>query len=392
MAAPAFDPTLLSPAARRRSLVAVFACVFATGIGIGLSFPLLAVIMERSGIPGWVSGANAAAGAAAMFIVTPFVPMAAARIGAVRLLLLCYAVAALGLVAFPLTQSLFAWFVLRIGMNAALQGLFLVSELWINQIATESHRGRLIGVYGSIVSGGFALGPLIVQGLGTTTPAPFLLGAVMIAMAAWPLIAARDVVPPVSHSPPTAIAGMLLRSPVASGAALSYGAIEMALGAFLAVYMIRLGLSESDSILPLTAWGFGNLLLQPVFGALADRFDTRTILALCAALGLAGAVLLPVYGADPWSGLPLVFVWGGAMAAFYTVGLAHLGARFKGAELSAANGAFALLYAFGTILGPGIAGIGIDVWRPHGLAVVIGAFAGGYFALVLWRIARRDLT
>ena len=36
----------------------------------------------------------------------------------------------------------------------------------------------------------------------------------------------------------------------------------------------------------------------------------------------------------------LLFVWGGVVGALYTVGLAHLGARFTGPDHSSANAAF----------------------------------------------------
>jgi MFS family permease len=377
-----FDPAKLSVRDRALSLGAVYACIFANGVGMGLSLPLLSLILERNGISGPVNGANAAFGAAAMLAFTPFIPALAARIGTARFLIICYVVAAASLIGFRATTDLVLWFVLRFTLNCALQGLFLVSEVWINQIATDAVRGRLVAIYASLVSAGFALGPVIIQFLGTTGWEPFVAGAAMIMVALLPLLIAQRLVPPVEHAGPRAMFGFVFRSPSAAAAGLAYGAIEICLASFLTVYAVRLGSPERDATLLLTAWGLGNMILQPPIGWLADKRDRRQVMLLCGLVALIGAALLPVTQAAGWLGLLLAFVWGGCIAGLYSVGLAHLGSNFRGSDLAAANAAFAILYAIGTLIGPGLGGIGIDVWNPHGLAVVVGLISAIFLGLV----------
>lgn len=383
----AFDAAKLSKRDRALSLGAVYACIFANGVGMGLSLPLLSLIMERNGVSGTMNGANAAFGAIAMLAFTPFIPALAARMGTVRFLIACYLVAALSLLGFRATNDMALWFVLRFSLNCALQGLFLVSEVWINQIATDAVRGRLVAIYASLISAGFALGPIIIQFLGTTGWEPFIAGAVMIMTAMIPLIIARRIVPPVEHAGARAMFGFVLRSPSAAAAGLAYGAIEICLASFLTVYAVRLGSAEAAATLLITAWGLGNMILQPPIGWLADKIDRRHVMLICGGVALAGAALLPVTGGSGWPGLILVFVWGGFIAGLYTVGLAHLGSNFKGSDLAAANAAFSILYAIGTFVGPGLGGIGIDLWNPHGLPVVVGLISAVFLAVVAYRTA-----
>jgi MFS family permease len=385
--AEAFDAAKLSQRDRALSLGAVYACIFANGVGMGLSLPLLSLIMERNGVSGVINGANAAFGAIAMLAFTPFIPALAARMGTVRFLIACYLVAALSLLGFRATNDMVLWFALRFSLNCALQGLFLVSEVWINQIATDAVRGRLVAIYASLISAGFALGPIIIQFLGTTGWEPFIAGSAMIMTAMIPLIIARRIVPPVEHAGARAMFGFVLRSPSAAAAGLAYGAIEICLASFLTVYAVRLGSAEAAATLLITAWGLGNMILQPPIGWLADKIDRRHVMLLCGAVALAGAALLPVTGGAGWPGLILVFVWGGFIAGLYTVGLAHLGSNFKGSDLAAANAAFSILYAIGTFVGPGFGGIGIDLWNPHGLAVVVGLISAAFVAVVAYRTA-----
>ncbi len=382
-----FDATKLSKRDRALSLGAVYACIFANGVGMGLSLPLLSLIMERNGVSGTMNGINAAFGALAMLAFTPFIPALAARIGTVRFLIGCYIIAAVSLLGFRATNDLALWFVLRFTLNCALQGLFLVSELWINQIATDAVRGRLVAIYASLVSAGFALGPIIIQFLGTTGWEPFIAGSAMIMAAMIPLIIARRLIPPVEHAGARAMFGFVLRSPSAAAAGLAYGAIEICLGSFLIIYAVRLGAAEVSATLLITAWGLGNMILQPFIGWLSDKVDRRHVMLLCGAVALAGAVLLPVTQGAGWPALILAFVWGGFIAGLYSVGLAHLGSNFKGSDLAAANAAFSILYAIGTLVGPGLGGIAIDLWNPHGLAAVVGLISAAFLGVVAYRTA-----
>lgn len=381
------DAASLNARERRLSLAAIYACVFANGVGMGLSLPLLSLIMERNGVPATLNGANATFGALAMIIISPFVPALAARIGTVRFLAICYVVAATALVAFRATNDLVIWFLLRFVLNSALQGLFIVSEVWINQIATDNIRGRLVAIYASIFSAGFALGPIIIQGLGTTGWAPFLAGAVAMLVAMAPLLAARRIVPPVEHAPARAMFSFVLRSPSAAAAGLGYGAIEACAGAFLTVYAVRLGSAEKEATLLVAALGLGNMLLVPFLGWLADKVDRRWVMILCGAVGFAGACLLPLTNGAGLPALALVFVWGGFIAGLYAVGLAHLGSTFKGGELAAANAAFAILYAAGVMVGPTLGGVGMDLWNPHGLPAVLALISAALVVVIAIRAA-----
>jgi MFS family permease len=383
-------PTPRLSAQQKWSLIAAYACIFANGCGMGLSLPLLSLIMERNGVPATVIGLNAAAGSLAMMAVTPFISGWAARFGAIPFLLACYVTVAVCLLGFRATDSLAFWFALRILMNAGLQGLFLISELWINQISPESMRGRLVAIYAALVSMGFAIGPIIIQVLGTRGWEPFIAGAALMLAAAIPLWLARHAVPPITAAPASAMAGYFFKAPSATYAVLAYGAIEMAAASFLTIYGVRQGATEASATLLITAWGLGNFLLQFGIGWISDLVDRRAVLIGCGVAGVIGALALPFVVMSPdWTlmfpAFVLVFLWGGAVAGLYTVGLAHLGSKFQGSHLAAANAAFSFLYGVGTLSGPALGGAAMDAWNPHGFTLALAGIAGLYVILAVWR-------
>lgn len=386
------QPTATAPAmdarSRALSLAAVYACIFANGVGMGLSLPLLSLVMERAGASGSIIGLNAAFGAIAMMVATPLIPPIAGRIGALRFLLGCYVLGAVSLLAYRATDDIAAWFVLRFTLNCALQGFFLVSELWINQIATDRNRGTLIGIYSALIAAGFAIGPLIIQVMGTTGWGPFVAGAAMMSSAALPLIAARRTIPAIAHAHAASVIRFFGRSPTAMYAALCYGAMEICTASILPVYAVRTGSTEAEATLLMAAWGLGNLLLVPVVGWIADKMDRRRVLIGCGVIGVLGSLAIPLFGGALAPTLIVLFIWGGVIVGLYTVGLAYLGSKFKGEDLAAANAAFAFMYAAGAFVGPGIGGAAMDVWDPNGLFVALAVMAGLYVTLAAARYFR----
>lgn len=354
------------------SLGAVYACIFANGLGMGLSLPLFSLLLERNDISATIIGANVMTGAVAMILVTPFIPAMAARFGTIRFLVACYVTAAICLVAFRASDSLTLWFLFRFVLNAALQGLFVASEVWINQVSPDRMRGRLIAIYTAVFSAGFALGPAIIQLLGTQGWAPFLAGAATMLAALVPLLVVRArLVPEIQHAKAGAMFSFVFSSPSAATAALCYGAVEASAGAFLSIYAVRQGIAETSSTLLIGALGLGNMLMVPFIGWLADKTDRRHVLIGCGLACVGAAFLLPLIRAiGPWE-LGITLFWGGAISAIYAVGLAHLGSKYRGADLASANSAYAILYATGTMVGPSLGGLAMDVWNPHGLIIVL---------------------
>ncbi|MBT7613117.1 MAG: MFS transporter, partial [Rhodospirillaceae bacterium] len=77
--------------------------------------------------------------------------------------------------------------------------------------------------------------------------------------------------------------------------------------------------------------------------------------------------------------------WGGAGTGFYTVGLVRLGQLFGPSQLSAATAAFVMTTHIGSIIGPVIAGIGMDLWNPNGFIAAMAASALAFLVFGTWR-------
>ena len=175
---------------------------------------------------------------------------------------------------------------------------------------------------------------------------------------------------------------------MATFAAFVFGAVEQGGMAILPLYGIALGFAETSAALLVSAIALGNLLFQVPFGLLADRVDRRWILLGIALTGALGAALLPAASSSLTMTMIVLVIWGGTVGGLYTVGLVHLGSRFRGADLAAANAAFVMMYAAGSTVGPATIGLGLDLWTPHGFAVAAGLFFVVYALISILRIRK----
>lgn len=368
-------------------LVAAIGSIAAVGLGFSITLPLLALTLEDRGISSTWIGINTAFWGLSSLAVTPFVSRLASLVGTAQMLVISILVIAICLPLFYLSPF-WLWFPLRLVAGVAITVTFVLSEFWISSAAPPARRGIVMGIYASVLSAGFALGPLILTLTGTRGLTPFITGALVLSLGVLPVLAGFRVAPRLSQRPKGSFARFLLMAPVATGAALLFGAIESGAFALLPVYGQRVGHDRDTVILLGVAITIGNILLQMPMGLISDRFDRRKLLFAIAALGLAGTAVLPVVAEDFWPFMLTLGLWGGVVGSLYTVGLAHLGSRFTGEDLAAANAAFIFCYSLGGLAGPATIGASMDLLDPHGFEVVLAIFFTAYLALVASRIAK----
>ncbi|THF56769.1 MFS transporter [Ollibium composti] len=374
------------------SIIAAISSISVVGIAIGLGMPLLSVILESRGHSASMIGLNTAVAGIASIAGAPLATPLASRIGVAWAMLLMIAAGAVAFVGFHFAPAFWMWFPLRVLLHVSLTILFILSEFWISTSAPPSRRGLVLGVYATVLSLGFAAGPWLFAHLGSTGFLPFGVTVALVAVAAVPVLAARNESPPIraEGEETSGFLHYIWLVPTATAAVLVFGAVETGGFALFPVYGNRIGYSEADAALLLTMIGLGNVLLQIPIGMISDRVgDRRYLLLLCAFVGLVGTVFMPLFAQNWHLMATLLFVWGGVVAAMYTVGLAHLGSQLSGHELASANAAFVLCYGVGMVLGPQAIGIGMDIAGPSGFGWSLALFFGAYMVLAIGRLALR---
>ncbi len=382
--APISAGAITDPRDRALSLAAVIAANAGLGLAYGIGYPLTSLSFERWGTASWLTGAAGAAPALAVLVALPLVPAIARRLGTVPAMVLGCLLAAIGFALMPLLDSPAAWIALRMLQGAGITLPWLVGETWLNTVADNRTRGRVMSLFVVSLFAGFAAGPLAVGWFGTEGWPPVLIGIGALALTAVPLVLARRLAPPVEGHGGAGLLPAARLVPLAMAGALAAGLLEMGNLALLPVYALHAGLDEAGGLRLLTALILGGLVLQFAVGWLSDRLPRRALLVtlglLCAALS---AALAPAITAG--AGLAVAFLLGGAVLGVYSLSLTILGERVRGPNLAVANAAFLICYQLGAIAGPGAGGLAMAAWEPHGFLALVAA-AGLALAAVALRL------
>jgi len=372
------------------AIAGIIATVTVFAISQGLSYPLLSFILQRQGESPGLIGLSAAMTPLGFIASAPLIPWMSRQVGPGRLAVGCATLASLTLALIAWTSHIIPWFPLRFLLGFVANPLYVVSETWLITIVPSGQRGRFMGIYTSIVSAGFAVGPLTLATVGTEGWPPFLIGIVSFLICGVILLAVLPHLPRFENEAGHgSVAGFARLAPLLLFAVFCASAFEQALLALISVYGKAYGSTEGRISTLLTVFIAGNIALQVPLGLLTERIGTQRALIFCGIVAILGAALLPVafLSSVIW---PMAFLWGAVAFGIYTIALIELGERFSGTLLITGNAAFALSWGVGGIAGPPMTGGAMGLVGVQGLPLVLGLMCVGLVAAALLRDRRPE--
>lgn len=369
------EAVTISAENRRKSLIAVVLSCFGVGIAFGLGYPLTAMALEARGEPSWIIGLAGAAPSLAIVLLLPVLPHAVARIQPATAIILGCVCCAVAYASLYFIDNTFAWIALRFLMGATIALPWIVGETWVNHIAGDTHRARVISFYAVSFFSGFALGPVLLEYFGATGSFAFAIGALGALLAALPIFLARDLAPDLAHEPATGLVGGMRLAPAAMAGGFLGGFLETSHFSLLPNVAMAGGMEEGAALRLLTALIVGGIVTQYTLGWLADRTSRKVLLA---ALGLIYAALIAIFPlvlGTPGLALAVIFIMGTTVIGLYMLGLAMLGQEVEPSQLATANAAFILMYTSGSIVGPVLTGAAMTNGPIVGFVGMTGAAA-----------------
>jgi MFS family permease len=323
-------------------------------------------------------------------VSSPLIPVVSRFFGAGRTALSCAALSALLLALIGWTQDVYAWFLLRFLLGVAVNPLYVLSEVWMIALAPPARRGRIMGIYTTLISAGFAAGPLCLLFVGSEGWPPFLVGIVAFAICGLCLALVLHRLPDMNGegSRHISVFAFIPMAWLLLFAVVVAAGFEQGILALLPVYGTSYGIAESAMSALLAVMIAGNIALQVPLGLLAERWSARVVRLGCVTATVLGCVLLPILIESPlvW---PFIFVWGAVSYGIYTMTIIELGERFTGSMLVAGNAAFSMMWGVGGIAVPPAAGAAMEVLGAPGLPLALGLICLllTVLSIVRWRDA-----
>lgn len=381
----------LSRYRRKRSLAGVIAAMAVVNLVYGITFPLLALVLDGQGVSKTLIGLNTMVQALAVIVIAPWAPGLLRRVAPSRLMQLVTVCLALLFIVAGLFPNVWFWFPLRFVIGAMTAMLWICSEALINELAEEHWRGRIIGIYAAVGAAGFALGPLLLILTGSDGMLPFYATSGLILCAGIPLFLVQHARMAQQEEKPTGLWAVFWLAPTIMLANVVYAAAAESLMTFFPLFGIGLGISENFALGLLTVMGLGTMVLVMPLSWLADHVDRMGMLTACVLLTMAGLLLMPWAVREGALAGGYAFLFGGVEGMIYTLGVILVGERFKGALLAAATTLFTACWGAGTVIGPLLVGLGMDRFGGERMPLIILALFALYLPLPLasWYRGRR---
>ncbi|MEN9506689.1 MAG: hypothetical protein RI958_2615 [Actinomycetota bacterium] len=353
----------------------------------GVFSTLLGVRGELENLPTLVSGAISAAYYAGFLLGSRFALAALGRVGHIRVFATLTALASVSMLAIGLLGAPVAWMLLRAVTGLCFAGVYVVAESWLNSLASNEFRGRLLAVYAVIVAAAYGAGQLLVFDLDAQELTGYAIAAIIASLAVIPVAMSEQAsAPHVERQATMSLRDLARLVPTGAGTNLLVGLAHGSLLGMTAIYATREGLSVGRTGLLLAALQLGGMLMTFPVSAASDDIDRR-VMGVVSCLGVgAGTVLMILGDATSWTAVPLMVLIGGFSYPLYSIAGAYTADWLDPEHLSAAASLLVTLYGVGAMIGPFVAAGFMDGFGPDGYLWSVICLHGLIALFLVYRI------
>ncbi|MET0311530.1 MAG: MFS transporter [Burkholderiaceae bacterium] len=354
----------------------------------GMVGPVLAILLQGRGWGTVAVGAFAMIPFAMVALLVPFMPRILSRLGIGHAYTVGCAMELAGALGYALGDGIVVWAMASVVSGAGAAGLWNATEALLARRAPPERRGRVMGLYQTLLGASLAAGPFV--------PAVFGLEARTVLWVACGVTAAACVVGLLAgvneeaggaDDSPGAVTGMwqALRAVPALGfVAFSGGVFEAGLSSVSAAHASGTGLALGAAASVAGALGIGSFACQYPAGLAADRYPLHAVFKVCGSALLVASIGFGLSAHAPWLLWACALVWGGVGGALYTLTMIGVAHRFAGQATAAGTAAMITGYTMGGAVGPVASGSALQWGGVTGLAAALGAVA-----LTVIAVARR---
>ncbi|RMB58412.1 MFS transporter [Tessaracoccus antarcticus] len=368
-------------------------------VGFGVVIPVLTPFAKTFEATNFQLGLVVSLFAAARLVTSPFAPAIGRRLGERNAITVGVLIVAVSTVATALAPTLQIMLIAR-GLGGIGSATFTISAINLLLATAPEHlRGRASGLY----QGGFLLGNMTGPALGgllsgISLQAPFYFYAVMLVVCAGftvTMLPARATLPPAAHKrTPRRFREVIrdIRYQAACMVALGQGWQSLGVrNAFIPLFVTEALLLETywTGIAFAIAAVAQTAMLLPA-GNATDRIGRRPVMIVSGIVCGVAAIAMP-FSSNIWVLVLVLCVYGVGAAMQGTAPTAAVGDATQGRG-GPPVAAFSMVTDLGSIFGPLVAGVVLDVWSFQ-VAFAIGGvilFAGAVYAAFIPRALDRE--
>ena len=360
------------------ALLLVTAGVFSTLVGIRA---------ELKQLPTLVSGGITTAYYAGFLLGSWYTLRALKQVGHIRVYAALASLLSASVLITGVYDSPIVWILMRSSTGFCFAGLYVVAESWLNGLATNTFRGRLLAMYNVVTIGAYGAGQLLVFNFDARTLTGFAFAAVVSSLAVIPVVMSEQAATPnVDNHTHITMRELAKIVPTGAGTILLVGLAHGGMLGMAVIYATREGLSVGRVGILIAAINLGGMALTWPISSASDDLDRRIIGVLSSLAVIVLGLVMLTQTPSSWLTTALLFAIGGFSFPLYAVGGAYTNDWVSQEQMGAAASQLVTLYGFGAMIGPLVAAPFLDIIGTQGFAWSIISLHALVLLFLIYRI------
>jgi MFS family permease len=365
-----------------------------SGLSQGMLLPLLSMLLEKHGVSSSANGIHATALYIGVLLISPFLEKPLRKYGYRPMIILGGLIVMLSLALFPAFHSFLIWFFLRLCIGIGDHMLHFATQTWITDFSPAQRRGRNLSLYGLFFGIGFSAGPLLTSLIQFHESLPFFLSSLLSLIGWCSVFFLQNERPKESEQTDSAhtfqrfvqtwkYAWVALLLPF------TYGFLEAAIHTIFPVYALREHIVIEHVAFILPAFSLGGILFQLPLGLLSDRFERKRVVAVALLIGSISFFSAYLFHHSLVGLAVCFFIAGMFVGSLFSLGITYMADLLPKPLLAAGNLLCGMLYSIGSMIGPFMTGLTIQIGANRLFFFTISALLFLVFLLLLWNRTKK---
>lgn len=353
----------------------------------GVYSTLVGIRAELKNLPTLVSGGITTAYYAGFLLGSWYTLRALKQVGHIRVYAALASLLSASVLITGVYDSPIVWILMRSSTGFCFAGLYVVAESWLNGLATNTFRGRLLAMYNVVTIGAYGAGQLLVFNFDARTLTGFAFAAVVSSLAVIPVVMSEQAATPnVDNHTHITMRELARIVPTGAGTILLVGLAHGGMLGMAVIYATREGLSVGRVGIMIAAINLGGMALTWPISSASDDIDRRIIGVLSSLAVIVMGLLMLTQTPSSWLTTALLFAIGGFSFPLYAVGGAYTNDWVSPEQMGAAASQLVTLYGFGAMIGPLVAAPFLDIIGSQGFAWSIISLHALILLFLIYRI------
>jgi MFS family permease len=285
-----------------------------------------------------------------------------------------------------LIQGLFIdpyiWIFIRFICGISFVGLFIVSESWLNNIATNRRRAQILSTYMFVVNFGLFCGQFLINLGSIETMGLFVLVSILISLSLLPITLTNKISPKFEDSEYLPFRKLFNISPFGVACVIASGICGASLLTLGPIYAKFLGFSLPEISLFMASFIAGCAILPLLTGWISDKIDRRRVIISITFFGFIISIIACLSSSFL---IVTSFLFGGCVTSIYSISAAHINDHLKSSQITSATASLILINGISSCIAPIILAVLLDIF---GANIFFIPLSVAFFSLFIFGIYR----